>query len=195
MSKTIDRTFFDTRELLVMDFAAHWHRGQRRKYTGEPYVNHLAAVAKTVKLYTKKSIIVAAAFCHDLYEDTICPESELLSLLSEAGYNKTEVEQINQMVWDLTDEFISKKYPSLNRRKRKLREAERLWSISPAAQSVKYADLIDNSTNLAVNDPGFGRRYLEEMNQILKNMDQGEKVLYQKALDTAKEVEVLVSKR
>jgi len=187
-NRTPDRSLFDQKELRVMDFAAHWHRNQKRKYTAEPYVNHLAAVAKTVKEYIKDSRIVAAAFCHDLYEDTTCEEKELLSLLKEAGYTPEEVISINMMVWELTDEFVTKKYPKINRRERKKREAQRLWKISSEAQNVKYADLIDNSTDLAVNDPGFGKKYLEEMIQILKNMDQGQVALYKKALKTADEV-------
>lgn len=183
-NKKPDRSLFDERELVVMDFAAHWHRHQKRKYTGEAYVNHLAAVAKTAKEYTGDSRIVAAAFCHDLYEDTACEEKELLALLAKAGYSAKEVQEINVMVWELTDEFIKEKYPQWNRKHRKTEEAKRLWTISGAAQSVKYADLIDNSMDLASNDAGFGRKYLEEMRQILKNMNQGNADLYKKALKT-----------
>jgi len=148
-----DRNLFDHRELEVLDFVAHWHRTQQRKYTGEPYVNHLAAVAKTVKEYTQDSLMVAAAFCHDLYEDTSCSEMELRTKLLEAGYEQAAVHQINKMVQELTDEFVKENYPELNRRKRKSEEAKRLWGISGAAQNVKYADLIDNVTDLAHNDP------------------------------------------
>ncbi len=188
MFKSPDRSLFDDRELAVLDFVAHWHRTQQRKYTGEPYVNHLGAVAKTVKEYTKNSLMVAAAFCHDLYEDTSCPEADLRKALADAGFNESEVNKINKMVWELTDVFIKEKYPEMNRRKRKTEEAKRLWAISGDAQNVKYADLIDNSRDLAVNDHGFGKKYLEEMNQILSNMDKGRTDLYKLALKTSKEV-------
>jgi guanosine-3',5'-bis(diphosphate) 3'-pyrophosphohydrolase len=188
MSRTPDRSFFNSSELYIMDFAAHWHGTQKRKFTGEPYINHLAAVAKIVKTYTENSLLVAAAFCHDLYEDTPCPEDKLLDALSEAGYSANEVVRINNMVWELTDEFVKEKYPELNRRRRKSAEAKRLWGISPSAQNIKYADLIDNVTDLARNEPGFAKTYLSEMNQILENMNKGLPKLYKKALKIAKEV-------
>ncbi len=194
MNRTPDRAYFDDRELAIMDFAAHWHRAQKRKFTGEPYVNHLAAVAKTVKTYTKNSLMVAAAFCHDLYEDTVVKEADLLKTLADAGYDPKEVEKINKMVWELTDEYEKEKYPDLNRRQRKTQEAQRLWMISGDAQNVKYADLIDNSTDLSINNKSFGKKYLEEMIQILEKMDKGLPILYQKALQTAEEVGEVLAK-
>ncbi len=184
----MDKDYFNDKELVIIDFAASWHRDQKRKYTGEPYINHLIAVAKTVRAYTGNSLLVAAAICHDLYEDTACKESDLLKALSSAGYRAKEVKQINKMVWELSDEFVKENYPDLNRRQRKTLEAQRLWKISPEAQTVKYADLLDNSTDLAVNDKGFARTYLREMNQILEQMDKGHSALHQKLLKTAKEV-------
>lgn len=195
MHNNVDREIFNKKELIVLDFVAHWHRDQKRKYTGEPYVNHLAAVAKTVKEYTGNSLMIVAALCHDLYEDTDCSEEELKAILDKAGFNNTEIIKINNMVLDLTDEFVKEKYPELNRRKRKTQEAKRLWAISPDAQNVKYADLIDNSTDLAKNDTGFGKKYLEEMNQILEFMDKGQPKLYKLALQTAEEVEQALKKK
>ncbi|MFT5167438.1 MAG: (p)ppGpp synthase/HD superfamily hydrolase [Saprospiraceae bacterium] len=188
MPETTNETFFAPRELSVKDFAAHWHGTQQRKLTGEPYVNHLTRVAKIVKTYTGNSLLVAAAFCHDLYEDTRCTEEELMLALSEAGYSSKEGLKINKMVWELTDEFVNEKYPALNRHTRKTAEAKRLWYISPEAQTVKYADLIDNVVDLASNDPGFARTYLMEMNQILEKMNKGLPKLYKKTLKIAKEV-------
>lgn len=189
-----DQSFFDQQEQVVRDFAAYWHRNQKRKYTGAPYISHLEAVARTVKMYTKDSRLVAVAFCHDLYEDTECPDKELIQALSEAGFTKSEVQNINLWVKELTDEFVKENYPELNRRERKAREAERLWGISVQAQTVKYADMIDNVSDLAVNDPGFGRRYLAEMQAILSKMDAGSSALYKKAMKAAKEAEALIEK-
>lgn len=184
--------FFDEREQSLLNFVGHWHRTQKRKYTGDPYVKHLIAVARMVKSYTHDSTLVAVAICHDLYEDTNCPEKDLLDALSIAGYSRMEGKLINRLIWELTDEYIKAKYPELNRRERKKREAQRLWAVSPQAQTVKYADMIDNVGDLAQNDPGFGKRYLSEMKDILNKMDAGVANLYKQALEAAEIAEKLI---
>src|SRR5690554_7582422 len=49
--------------------AAHDAVGQRRKYTGEPYWMHTAAVAEAVKESGGTPEMVAAAHLHDTVED------------------------------------------------------------------------------------------------------------------------------
>lgn len=192
MSELQDEISFDPRELILMDFVIFQHRNQKRKYTGNPYEVHLKAVAARVKRYTNDNLSVAAAFCHDLFEDTECTEIALLNALSEAGYTKKEAIKIIALVWELTDEFEKEKYPTLNRRQRKSEEAKRLWSVSPKAQQVKYADLIDNAIDLTHNDKGFAKVYLGEMERILEKMDKGNPELYQKALTTLVEAKAMI---
>src|ERR1700679_3903998 len=51
------------------NFAADAHIGQKRKYTGEPYINHPRAVARIVWDVTTDTNMIAAALLHDVIED------------------------------------------------------------------------------------------------------------------------------
>ena len=54
------------------DFALAAHRGvgQLRKYTGEPYEEHLRRVAAIVEEHAGDPEMIAAAWLHDVVEDT-----------------------------------------------------------------------------------------------------------------------------
>ena len=77
------------------------------------------------------------------------------------------------IVKELTDEYTKKNYPNWNRKKRKQKEHERLSKTSAEAQTIKYADLMDNSAEIAKEDPDFADRYLNEAEDLLKRMDKG----------------------
>lgn len=64
--------------------AAHEGIGQVRKYTGEPYINHPAAVAELVSSVPHTPEMLAAAWLHDTVEDT--PITLLDIELNFAGY-------------------------------------------------------------------------------------------------------------
>lgn len=67
-------------------WAIRWHDsiGQKRKYTGEPYWRHPEAVAALVQTVPHTPEMVAAAFCHDVIEDTPCTEAQLRAELGDA---------------------------------------------------------------------------------------------------------------
>src|SRR6186997_1818080 len=50
--------------------AAHRGVGQLRKYTGQPYEEHLRRVAAIVEGFTDDREMIAAAWLHDVVEDT-----------------------------------------------------------------------------------------------------------------------------
>jgi (p)ppGpp synthase/HD superfamily hydrolase len=182
-----DISFLDQQAQLLVRFVDRCHGTQVRKYTGLPYVHHLVAVGRIVMDFTTDQRLLAIALCHDLYEDTECEASHFTKSLIDMGYHKSDAQFIDEKVSELTDEFVKANYPDWNRRKRKKAEAKRLWVVSPEAQTVKYADIIDNSLDLIKNDKGFARRYLDEVQQILKGMDKGESRLYKKAVRTVED--------
>lgn len=49
---------------------AHEEVQQRRKYTGDPYIVHPAAVANLVSTVTSDVEMICAAWLHDVVEDT-----------------------------------------------------------------------------------------------------------------------------
>lgn len=164
----------DQRKLL--EYVKSQHGEQKRKYTGEPYWNHVYSVAEIVSEYDVEGIEVA--LCHDLFEDTDCDFSKLHKELVIIGYNARESYQICKKVSELTDIYIHEFYPHWNRKTRKQKEAERLGGVSSLAQTVKYADLIDNTKSIVEYDKDFAKVYLSEKSVLLDEMLDGDSELY-----------------
>ena len=74
--------------------AAHSSIDQRRKHTNEPFIVHPKAVAELVSTVTDDEIAIAAAWLHDVVEDT--PVS-LDEIETEFG------QEVCQLVQDLTN--------------------------------------------------------------------------------------------
>lgn len=159
------------RQEKLLQFVKEQHGDQVRKYTGEPYWHHLVAVAEIVGKYEPDGTEIA--LCHDLFEDTGCTESWLRELLRMAGYSLFESNEIYTSAIELTDYFTPERFPHLNRAERKKGEANRLGKISNLSQSVKYADLINNTESIAKYDPQFAKKYLQEKIAILDKMRNG----------------------
>jgi (p)ppGpp synthase/HD superfamily hydrolase len=170
------------RQAHLLGFVTLKHDLQKRKYTNEPYVTHLRAVADMADGKCKLGYEIG--LCHDLLEDTDCTDFGLYNALERIGYNKDEACFIVDNVVALTDEYITETYPSLNRRARKSLEAARLHLISPAAQTVKYCDLIHNTESIVAYDRGFALKYIAEKEQILQGMNKGHKLMYKTALQS-----------
>lgn len=159
------------RQEALLEFVKEEHGNQKRKYSDEPYWKHVVRVAEIANKYLKDGVEIA--FCHDLLEDTACTEEQLYNQLISHGYPKNEASEIRDAVVELTDVYIKQNYPDLNRRERKKREAERLGKSSYIAQSVKYADLIDNTDSIVEGDPDFAKVYIREGTDILDKMREG----------------------
>ena len=167
----------------IEQLARELHGDQKRKYTGDPYVNHTVAVANIVKTYGGDEAMVYAAILHDVLEDTYIKESDLFMRLIDILKDSKLSIDILTLVKELTDVYIKDDYPNVNRKGRKEKEAIRLGTISSRAQTIKYADLLDNGMDIMSNDPKFGEVYLKEKEQILKYMDRGNQELYNKCLE------------
>jgi guanosine-3',5'-bis(diphosphate) 3'-pyrophosphohydrolase len=165
----------------VRDFADKAHGSQVRKYSGDRYIVHPVRVMEMVREHTDDLPVLAAALLHDVLEDTSVTEAEIEAALLRI-MDTYSVKETIKLVVELTDVFIRKEYPRLNRRTRKDKEADRLSSVSPDAQTIKYADIIDNVTDIVKEDTDFAKVYVSEAKQMLKVMDAGYSVLRQKAL-------------
>lgn len=169
----------------IEELATELHGTQKRKYSGDPYVTHTIRVANTVKTYGGDDAMIYAALLHDVLEDTPTTESDLISLLiNTKELNLSEVKDVVNLVKELTDVYTTNNYPGTNRKGRKELEALRLGKVSPRAQTIKYADLLDNSEDILRNDPKFAKVYLKEKRDILKYMDRGNTSLYKKCLES-----------
>ena len=171
------------RLLSIRDFAAAAHEGQLRRFEEGPYIVHPVRVMERCAEYTNATPILAAALLHDVVEDTSVTAEELHRFLLTVLTEKEAI-QTSKLVEELTDVYLSKNYPYWNRRKRKSKEADRLASTSSEAQTIKYADIIDNSRSFAGTDDGFVQVYLKEAQTLLSKMQKGNPQLRQLAIDT-----------
>lgn len=158
-----------TLEQRARDFAASYHAGQVRKYTGEPYINHPAAVAELVRSVPHTEEMLAAAWLHDTLEDTA---ATAVQIEDEFGF------EVLELVSYLTD--VSGPADG-NREQRKALDRAHTADGPVAAKTVKLADLIDNSKSILTRDPGFAKVYLAEKRLLLEVLREGDSTLWEMA--------------
>ena len=137
-------------------FAKNAHAGQVRKYTNVPYVMHPRSVAFLVSLVPDHTTeMIAAALLHDVVEDTPITLDEI-----EAEFGK----EVRDLVYWLTDQS---KPEDGNRKARKAIDRDHIAKAPAQAQTIKVADLIDNSSSIVQYDPDFARVYMREKEALL----------------------------
>jgi len=145
---------------LKFSTAAHAAVNQKRKYTGEDYIVHPIAVSNLVKENGGTDEMIAAALLHDTVEDTNVTREQIAE---EFGW------KVFKLVVELTD--VTKPEDG-NRATRKAIEAKRLGMASKEAQTIKLADLIDNTKTILKYDPKFAKVYIQEKIALLEAMDK-----------------------
>jgi (p)ppGpp synthase/HD superfamily hydrolase len=153
-------------------FATKCHEDvkQVRKYTGEPYINHPAAVVEIVRSVPHTEAMLCAAWLHDTVEDT---NATIGDIEREFGA------EIAELVESLTD--VSKTTDG-NRKIRKAIDREHIAKASPQAKTIKLADLIDNTKTIVAFDPEFAKVYLAEKRLLLEVLGDGDKTLFDLAM-------------
>lgn len=141
---------------------------------------------ETCRKYENRLEVLAAALLHDVVEDTATTNAEIVDFL-QTLMPRPQALDIAKLVVELTDVYTKKDYPQLNRKQRKELEAERLRQVSAAAQTIKYADIIDNCFDLLLHDPEFAGKFKAEGRALLKLMTKGNALLYEIALATVNE--------
>jgi (p)ppGpp synthase/HD superfamily hydrolase len=150
-------------------FACQAHRGQTRKYTGEPYIRHPRAVFDILLWTTTDPEILAAGLLHDVVEDTSFEIEDIEHEFSP---------RVAQMVWDLTDRSIYEG-EGLNRAARKKLDREHIKGGLPESKTIKLADLLDNTRTIVLHDPEFAKVYMHEKVCLLSEaLFDGHKGLY-----------------
>ena len=148
---------------------AHGLRNQRRKYTDEPYSVHPGAVAAIVALTTTDDEVIAAAWLHDVLEDTT------------VTYRTIE-DQFGMKVAKLVEEVTdASNLSDGNRERRKSLDRHHLSHASPEGQTIKLADLIDNSESIVKYDPRFASIFMREMDLLLDVLVDGDRRLRRRA--------------
>lgn len=167
----------------VKAFADQAHGKQMRKYTNERYIVHPVRVMEMVREYNQNLPVLAAALLHDVLEDTQVGKRELENFLLTV-MDKPVAHATLQLVDELTDVYIKADYPGMNRRARRSKEVERLAACSPDAQTIKYADIIDNIVDIVHQDTDFALVYIRECKQLMEGLNKGHPELYERALQT-----------
>lgn len=159
---------------------------QLRKWTGEDYYVHPVATANKAAEAGYDNLLVEAMLCHDLVEDTLVTYKILVDKLTYIGYNEVQVETIVELVRELTDVYSKEDYPFWNRARRRAAERIRLKNISKRGQTGKYLDNLDNSETIFERDVKFAKTYVAEMEENLKEMNQGDPILLEMLIDRIK---------
>jgi len=141
----------------AMMFAREVHKDQVRKYTGNPYSDHLAEVAgivSTVLPYYPEmgQVMLACAWLHDCVED-----QNVTGFFLRNRFGR----DVATGVMHLSD------LEQGNRAERKQASRDRLMMAPSWVQTVKCADLISNTSSIVQHDPKFAKVYLEEKRLLL----------------------------
>jgi hypothetical protein len=140
-----------------------------RKYTSAPYATHLENVVALVATVSDDPESLAAAWLHDVVEDTPVTIEDV-----EREFGRA----VAGLVESLTD--VSRPADG-NRVERKHIDLVHLAHASPAAKTIKLADLIDNCRDICRNDERFALVYLKEMEALLEVLQEGDARLLHKA--------------
>ena len=154
---------------LALITAYRAHKGQRRKYTGEPYICHPIAVAQIIEDYGFGGDVICAALLHDTVEDTELTNNDIRAVFGEG---------VAGLVAEVTD--ISKPTDG-NREKRKALDRKHISKASFAGKAIKLADLINNTSSISTYDKGFAKTYLKEKSLILEVMNNAHPALLEEA--------------
>ncbi len=151
-------TAFTTVFEKAIAFATAAHEGQVRKYTGEPYVEHVIAVAEMVAAHVTDEDAITAAILHDTVEDCAVTIDDI-----EIEFG----ERVAEYVWYLT------KPPAFvgNRAKRKALDRGRLKEAPEIVRFIKVMDIWHNSGSIKEHDQAFYKTFREEIRDLLYIMN------------------------
>lgn len=167
----------------AMKLARKLHKSQFRKYTNNPYTDHLAEVAGIVStidttvenIYVNKAVVIATAWLHDCIEDQGVTASQLSHELRLSGCCKNQVILVVHGVTLLSDMEVG------NRATRKQASRDRLATAPHWVQCIKCADFISNSASIVKNDPKFTPLYLKEKHAALDVLTKAHPLLMELA--------------
>jgi (p)ppGpp synthase/HD superfamily hydrolase len=147
--------------------ATHAHRLQYRKFPGadgrlRPYIEHPARVAGLVLQHQDDFYsdsledVVAAAWLHDVVEDTDCQQFYIDEMFSG-----------RPVIAYLVRHLTNGSYGELNRAARKAKDRDRLRGVMPAAKLIKALDRLDNLRDMAGAEPSFIKLYCDESELLI----------------------------
>jgi len=137
---------------------AHALHANQRRADGSPYIQHPRRVATLVEVTGGSEDMIAAAWLHDIYEDTSLRPPALTEQFGAT---------VGDLVEELTNVYTKESYPHMNRANRKAAEFERLANVTWSAQFIKLCDRIDNLQTIEAKGVGFTRLYCDESMRLV----------------------------
>lgn len=138
----------------AMIFAMQVHKDQKRKFTGNPYFNHLSEVAGIVgSVELTSGIVLAVAWLHDSIEDQGVSPEEIEKRFGK--HVRIGVEALSDL-------------ETGSREERKRLSRERLAKQPSWIQNIKVADIISNCSSVLMHDQLFATVYLAEKRLLLE---------------------------
>lgn len=146
----------------AMLFARTVHESQKRKYTGNPYFEHLVEVAGIYASVADPFFVntgLMVAYLHDCREDQNVAEEDLQRRFGlEVAAGVTWLSDLEQG----------------NRAQRKAAARDRLAMAPSYVQTIKCADVISNTASIVLHDPNFAVQYLIEVSWLLDRLDRAD---------------------
>lgn len=167
-----------TAEARALALATTAHCTQVRKYTGQPYADHLFEVYREIcALPGSTSAQRQAAPLHDIVEEVA------FTGVSHADVHRWFEDDVYELVWWLTDVSTAK---DGNRAARKHIDLKHIAAAPAAAQDVKLADVLSNIRTVVRSDPSFAAVYLPEKYRVVEALERADPVFRNHVFDAVK---------
>jgi (p)ppGpp synthase/HD superfamily hydrolase len=176
----MNRDFTRINDACMYAGLAHASIGQVRKYSKESYIVHPMRVCRLLDEVGETDDVLIGALLHDVVEDTPITLAEI-----QAKFGM----EIAKYVEGMTD--VSKPEDG-NRAVRKTIDREHSWEACGESQTIKCADLIDNTEDITSHDKDFSQVYLREKRLLLPGLTKANPALIQKAWETLEAAEIKI---
>lgn len=142
-------------EAAAKRIAETFHKDQERRYTKAPYIIHIARVVALVYMYTDQDRVLAAAWLHNIHEDTPAMQEHL----PDNPYLITLVRQ-------LTNDAPA----NASRLDKFIHNYRRLVAAYPDAQTIKLCESMANMDDILDHHRKYGVRYLAEKLVLIRGL-------------------------
>ena len=157
-------------------YARQAHEGQKRKYNNTPYWLHPARVAGLVSGYTDDERVVAAAWLHDVAEDTAntCEDisKEFGKFVADNVFWLTKL-KLDDVARFQRMQIYHQQLTIVQRAAEDAAHNE--WMVAPSTL-IKLADRYDNLRELDHEDD-FYKLYVKETHHLLDSLDVGHELV------------------
>lgn len=144
-------------EQKAWNFAQDAHKGASRKFSGDPYFEHVRKVFELVKKVDTRETLGAAALLHDVLED--CQQVTYDILVDNFGKEVAGIVKELTSIDDLIDVMGKAEYL-----------LDKMATMSDDALTVKLCDRLQNLSDHFSASDKFRKKYYEETKYIVDSL-------------------------